>query len=339
MESKDSDLRQINFAITLLVVALFVLDEAHWSAVLAAEKKAPTHSSDKAATSQRSIQFPDTWSMGTLSITQTKNGQEVSSRLGKAQGLVKVPQDARLELSLNDEATERMSSLDLLKPDDIQLLAFRPGMDTESVDLGPIRHLSGLKELNLAKLQDALTDTALAKLKGLNSLRSLNLSDSSVTDKGMALVAAQFPQLETLTLNHDRITDSGLTELTKLKSLKTLELRHTQISDAGLKTIAKIVSLTKLTLDETKITDAGLTYLQSMPALEVLWLSRDHVTKNSVKALLHLPRLKLVNLMETDMDKESALSLVKRFGPHSVMWFPKELLQSEKVRQLRETGE
>jgi hypothetical protein len=193
--------------------------------------------------------------------------------------------------------------------------------------------------LNLAHQQEALTDSTLAKLKGLNSLRNLDLSDSDVTNNGMALVAVQFPQLETLRLNHDQITDSGLAELTKLKSLKTLELRHTRISDTGLKTIAKIVSLTKLTLDETKITDAGLTYLQSMPALEMLFLSRDHVTKNSVKALMHLPRLKLVNLLETDMDKEGTLSLIKKLGVHGVMWVPKGLIQIEKVRELRETGE
>ncbi len=44
---------------------------------------------------------------------------------------------------------------------------------------------------------------------------------------------AQLPYLEALDLDETKVTDAGLSHLTKLKSLHDLNLTGTQVTDAG----------------------------------------------------------------------------------------------------------
>ena len=57
----------------------------------------------------------------------------------------------------------------------------------------------------------------------LQKLRSLDLTNTQITDTGLKEVA-KLQQLKQLVLSHTQITDSGLMELTKLNELKQLEI-------------------------------------------------------------------------------------------------------------------
>ena len=79
-------------------------------------------------------------------------------------------------------------------------------------------------------------------MAGLNSLQSLDLSGTGVTD-------------------------AGLRQLAGLNSLQSLYLGSTQVTDAGLKDLVGLRSLRSLSLGNTKVTDAGVAELNRSPRL------------------------------------------------------------------------
>jgi Leucine-rich repeat (LRR) protein len=91
----------------------------------------------------------------------------------------------------------------------------------------------------------------------LESVRSLSLSETQITDAGLKDVA-NLQKLTSLSLSNTKITDAGLKEVAKLQKLTRLSLSDTQITDAGLKDVAKLQRLKLLFLGGTKVTKAGV---------------------------------------------------------------------------------
>src|SRR6516162_4261566 len=73
------------------------------------------------------------------------------------------------------------------------------------------------------------------------------------------------------------LTDAGLKELARLKSLGVLNLRQTQVTDRGLKELTRLKNLKSLHLDATKVTDAGLKELAGCKSLQTLNLAETKV--------------------------------------------------------------
>ena len=81
-----------------------------------------------------------------------------------------------------------------------------------------------------------LQDFPAASQTGLRSLRSLHLSDTYVTDKGLESLKG-LSQLQTLDLAWTDVTDKGLESLKGLSQLQTLDLSDTYVTDKGLQSI------------------------------------------------------------------------------------------------------
>jgi hypothetical protein len=56
-------------------------------------------------------------------------------------------------------------------------------------------------------------------------------------------------KLEALKLNHTKVTDTGMQDLTPLQGLMTLELRGLPITDIGLGKLLALKGLRRLTID------------------------------------------------------------------------------------------
>ena len=87
---------------------------------------------------------------------------------------------------------------------------------------------------------------------------------------------ANLPQPRTafgLDLSGSVLTDVGLKELARLKSLQSLNLEHTQITDAGLKELAGLNCLQSLNINDTQVTPAGLKALTPLKHLSSLYLN------------------------------------------------------------------
>jgi hypothetical protein len=75
-----------------------------------------------------------------------------------------------------------------------------------------------------------VTDQTIEYLVGHRRLRELDLNDTQVTDKGLAVLAA-LPALEILRLKRTKITDDGFKkELASKESLRQLDVRNTAVS-------------------------------------------------------------------------------------------------------------
>ncbi len=132
-----------------------------------------------------------------------------------------------------------------------------------------------LEKLNLKGLSD-LTDAAFDQAPVSTKLISLDLSDSErLTDPGVKKLAASFPCLESLFLNGNSLSGSGIEAIAR----ECRNLTHFKLFGAGNIAEASLIALFKnnlrlsrLTLSDcSHLTDESLFFLKQLP-LEQLWL-------------------------------------------------------------------
>lgn len=105
--------------------------------------------------------------------------------------------------------------------------------------LAPLREL---KVLDLSRLNQfhyatdirGMGDGCIAALGGMTSLVGLSLSGHRITDKGLTMIARQYPALESLDLDATDITDAGLPALKSMKKLTLVRLGGTLVTSQGL---------------------------------------------------------------------------------------------------------
>jgi thiol-disulfide isomerase/thioredoxin/Leucine-rich repeat (LRR) protein len=100
------------------------------------------------------------------------------------------------------------------------------------VDDRTAAHLAALKNVENLWLDDALlSDDGLRPLLGLKNVVGLQVG-GFLTDKGILQLAA-LPQLESLQIGSDTVTDAGLQELRKRSSSPLLHVNRTRMKPAG----------------------------------------------------------------------------------------------------------
>lgn len=100
------------------------------------------------------------------------------------------------------------------------------------------------------------------------ALRTLNLTDTGVTDPGLESLVAAFPHLESLCLLYCAgITDHGARHLAGLKRLKKLNLDSRDITDAALLHLSSLRELRHLDLFSARVSDVGLCFLSALASL------------------------------------------------------------------------
>ena len=118
----------------------------------------------------------------------------------------------------------------------------------------------------------------------------LSLIGTKVTDAGLKELA-KLKTLQYLDLGATAVTDIGLKELAGLKALQILNLPGTKVTDAGLKELTGLKSIYELNLNGAKVTDAGLKVVAGMKSLQTLGLDGAQVTDLGLKDLAGLVSL------------------------------------------------
>ena len=160
----------------------------------------------------RIIHFPKDRSMGLVHVGELRTldplwwqGWEA---IGEAKGDVRVPINKAVRLDISTEASEDISPLAALGPDDIQALSFN--WNRCNIDDSDLQHLSGL-----------------------TGLKHLGLSSTQIKGPGLVHLSG-LKSLEALLLGRTEISDDSLKHVARLKSLKRLDLGSTKVTDAGL---------------------------------------------------------------------------------------------------------
>ena len=115
------------------------------------------------------------------------------------------------------------------------------------------------EEMEIILTGTAFADEELTTLGDLPSLRTLFLSNTRITDAGLAAVLSG---LKHLLLDNTQVSDEGLMHLKKLSKLKWLDLSNTTVTDGGLSQLKDLTGLRLLYLANTQVTDSGVEQLQ-----------------------------------------------------------------------------
>ncbi|NQT12030.1 MAG: HEAT repeat domain-containing protein [Planctomycetes bacterium] len=154
------------------------------------------------------------------------------------------------------------------------------------------------------------TNADLARLKGfLKPLETLKLDHTKITTGGLEHLAG-LSALETLSLAGTGASDADLAHLKPLGALVQLDLSGTRVTDAGLQHLAALARLEVLNLSDTQVTDVGLQHLRGLIALKRLHLEATQISAASVGHLENLTRLQTVTVHVPDGGGRQARDLL-----------------------------
>lgn len=171
----------------------------------------------------------------------------------------------------------------------------RRGSDADMDYLG---RLGGLKTLAVSA---PLTDTGLAHVRGLTSLKRLLLEGTRITGAGL-MSLNDLSGLEIFTLENSPIADADLAPLRSLTTLKRLRLTCPRLTDVGMIHLRGLVNLDSLDLSSTQVTSAGLAQFSEMTRLKRLFLGGTRV--ESLQPLGRLTGLTTLSLTRTPVSDE-----------------------------------
>ncbi|KAH7286803.1 hypothetical protein KP509_32G023300 [Ceratopteris richardii] len=179
--------------------------------------------------------------------------------------------------------------------------------------------LSIFKAFQYCNLEDVLLDEypgvedswlEVIGAQGL-SLLSADISNSAVSDAGLALIS-HCTNLQSLTLNYcDNISDAGLQHLTGLKNLSSLSFKRSDaVTVAGMCHLAELVNLTSLDLERCSQISGGLCHIEGLTKLERLNLGWcNYVDDQDIKALTGFVGLRELYISRTKVSDSGILCL------------------------------
>lgn len=146
------------------------------------------------------------------------------------------------------------------------------------------------------------------QLSRLTKLRHLHLTDTDLSDAGMAKLAS-LRNLESLWVGYNQVTDSGGINLRPLKKLRRLNVGWTDIGDQTVEAVAKHANLLFLDLSHTSITNYAVSYLTDLKELKVLRLNQTAVNDECLPYLGELQSLERLEVQETKLSAEGIRAL------------------------------
>jgi hypothetical protein len=170
--------------------------------------------------------------------------------------------------------------------------------------LANLRQATELSKLYLTDIP--ITDDGLPHLvKGRNSLYSLDLSGTQITDAGLvhlkSLYRVYFVNLKRTTVTFPAVLellaylpDGSISFSEGRVGSQTINLSGSTVTDDDLKLLSEFTKLQNLDLSQTGITDRGLEFLHALTTLKHLNLTDAEVTDAGVERLRQaLPDLKI----------------------------------------------
>ncbi|HUU16685.1 MAG TPA: hypothetical protein VMW72_06015 [Sedimentisphaerales bacterium] len=237
-----------------------------------------------------------------------------------------------------------LSGLSELEPNDLFWLLvstemyLRTGANPRIFE--PLSRLTGLQILSLQSA--GITDEGLEHLRSLRSLRGLELTQASISNRGLA-VLMDLPALEYLGLNTG-VTDAGLKQVAQLSNLRWLRIADGKMWGPGLAELAKLPRLERLCIHgSSPISDRHIKYLEGLTQLKslTLWGSAcNTLTDASLASIGKLKNLEELHFIRTmprfTVAGAAHLKNLKKIAFAQIMWsgYAGEYYGDEVVRQL-----
>jgi Leucine-rich repeat (LRR) protein len=171
----------------------------------------------------------------------------------------------RLRLSsddISDNATNALKRLTELRCLNVA------GSSITDTGLANLASLPHLEELTLDFTR--ITNAGLPVLAELPHLKKLELYGTDVDNSGIEAVIGNLNSLESLRLGRTKVTDQGVADLRKLKTLRELDLTDTKVTDRCIDDLLDMKSLSGIGLNATPVTPKAVARLKELPNLQRL---------------------------------------------------------------------
>lgn len=178
--------------------------------------------------------------------------------------------------------------------------------DTKVTHSG-LMFVGAMPNLKVLELSGPLiNDQAVENLEGLQ-LAWIGLRRTNITDKSLALLAE-------MPLRHgffegSHISDKGMKELAKIRSLAVLDVSGTRITDSALAAFSDHARLTALDVDDTSIGDRGLQYIAIASRLLALDMANTAVTDAGLRHLRDAKQINRIDLQGTTVTDQGIVQL------------------------------
>lgn len=216
--------------------------------------------------------------------------------------LANMPRLTSLELrntSITDRGMAVLGSLHCLR---LLVLDGNPGI----TDLG-LSHLKSLPNLQFLSLAGtSITDPDWERFISRHLFCSIDLSDTSISEKSIPIllqscvrlvslrlknthirriIADGSTAIKSLQLDGSPIDDKGIAGIGKMKQLRSLSLCRTKVTNAGMATIQQLLRLRTLSIADTAVDEQGMICLGKCSNLLEITMSRQHITWPAIDAI------------------------------------------------------
>lgn len=151
------------------------------------------------------------------------------------------------------------------------------------IALEDFRMIAPNSSIQYLRLQVNGMDNAICSKLHLGNLKSLHLMDNSISDDGVHSFVQHHPELTFLRLSENKITDTGVGYITRLKKLESVTLDNNAITDAAAVELSKMKTLTDIWAANTQITIGGLRILSTLPRLTHIDLEGNGLNADEVE--------------------------------------------------------
>jgi Leucine-rich repeat (LRR) protein len=166
--------------------------------------------------------------------------------------------------------------------------------------------------------QPTESPAALAALAEIERLGGVVTRDTSQPNQPVIFISMKgdqfldkhlehLPNIATLEIESSEVTDDGLRNLSRIRSLSACSLRCSKITDAGIGNLAVLPGLDEIRLyDCSEVTDRGVLELKRVSRLTLLGA---HITDRTLAVLVDLPNLQQLVLRSDSLTDEGLSQL------------------------------
>lgn len=172
-------------------------------------------------------------------------------------------------------------------------------------------YLKSHQDINSIYLErNHLTGKTLGEL-ALPQVEEISLDHNKINDEGALIIAKSFKKasLKLLSLGHNDIGDTGAISLINIPSLKGIALSRNFITDETAYVIGKTARLVYVDLSKTDVTSSGVKALAKDTNLEMLGLQKLYLKDNHIQVLSDLKKLKVLLLANNSITAKGAVQL------------------------------